>query len=196
MKPTQDNSRGGIFLPIHRRLAAKSLANSRPLTSVGGRFLWLDQKERFLDNVEPIPFSGCHLWKGTVARNGYGRFWVKGIRKMAHRVSWEMENGIIPSGLVINHKCRVRNCVNVKHLEVIDFRTNVLIGIGPTAVNYKKQNCPKCKAGYSIDLRGHRICLACIKKRKRIKHKIKKFFQYRERCGWLPGPALPPRPVN
>jgi len=43
MKPTHDNSRGGIFLPIHRRLAAQSLAISRPLTSVGGHyFLMID----------------------------------------------------------------------------------------------------------------------------------------------------------
>jgi hypothetical protein len=152
---------------------------------VGGHFLWLDKKERFLDNVETIPFSGCHLWQGEISRNGYGIFRIKRFHKLAHRVSWEMENGIIPDGLVINHKCRVRNCVNVKHLEVTDFRTNVLIGVGPSAVNHKKQNCPKCKASYSLNNRGRRICLACIKIRRRIKHRTKAFIKYRDNNGWL-----------
>lgn len=77
----------------------------------------------------PVPFSGCWVWMGSMfSRNGYGRVWWDGRRRQAHRVLWEMANGPVPRGMVLDHRCRVRCCVNPAHLEPVTVRVNTLRG--------------------------------------------------------------------
>ncbi len=49
--------------------------------------------------------------------------------------------GQIPSGLTLDHLCRVRNCVNPAHLEPVTHRENTLRGDGVTAINARKTSC-------------------------------------------------------
>ena len=74
-------------------------------------------EERFFDFVFPEPNSGCWLWVGGLAGNGYGRFSI-GNRKTvpAHRFSYELVHGPIPVSLNACHKCDVRCCVNPEHI--------------------------------------------------------------------------------
>lgn len=61
------------------------------------------------------------MWTGKTERNGYGRFQVggKGSPQIgAHRYAYELHFGPPPEGLVVMHKCDVRNCVNPRHLAV------------------------------------------------------------------------------
>lgn len=63
----------------------------------------------------------CWLWTDVPSRAGYGQIWSADIQGQvyAHRFSYELHKGPIPDGLVIDHLCRVRHCVNPDHLEVV-----------------------------------------------------------------------------
>ena len=75
--------------------------------------------ERFMERVQPEPNSGCWLWTGGVAGNGYG-YLSLGRRsegmEYAHRVSYRIHVGMIPNHKMVLHKCDVPNCVNPDHL--------------------------------------------------------------------------------
>ncbi len=60
----------------------------------------------------------CWLWTGHTNYSGYGLFRrSRGSQEVrAHRVSWDLHYGQVPEGLLVLHKCDVRNCVNPDHL--------------------------------------------------------------------------------
>lgn len=67
-----------------------------------------------------IDYSGDHwLWIGATQTQGYGSFGYEGKSHLAHRWSYEQLIGPIPEGMVIDHLCRVRSCVNPAHMEVV-----------------------------------------------------------------------------
>jgi hypothetical protein len=78
--------------------------------------------------------NGCHRWAGRVDRYGYGRFKMvcDGVKREtgAHRAAWLSMVGDIPQGLVIDHLCRTRSCVNPEHMELVTNEENVRRGIG------------------------------------------------------------------
>jgi hypothetical protein len=70
--------------------------------------------ERIMRRTE---ISGeCWIWKGYTLRFGYGRLCFGGKLYLAHRLSWEAHNGMIPKGLEVCHKCDKPACVNPNHL--------------------------------------------------------------------------------
>jgi hypothetical protein len=120
--------------------------------------------ERFEAKYIPVPFSGCWLWTGGLMPHGYGKFQIptdKGQRGLcAHRYAYETFRGPIPQGLTLDHSCRVRSCVNPWHLEPMTRGKNVLIGVGPTAINARKTHCPYGHP-YSHKDRWQRRCHTC-----------------------------------
>ncbi len=85
--------------------------------------------DEFMDRAIPEPNSGCWLWIGNVdPSTGYGRFGH--LNESAHRASYEMHVRPIPEGLQIDHLCRVRCCVNPKHLEPVTREENLRRGLG------------------------------------------------------------------
>lgn len=66
----------------------------------------------------------CWLWTGQTDSDGYGQISIKRKMKMVHRLAYEYFNGEIPVGLELDHKCRVRNCLNPNHLEPVTHQEN------------------------------------------------------------------------
>lgn len=115
----------------------------------------------------PEALTGCWLWGGHVARNGYARTKVSGRSVMAHRASYELFVGPIPEGLVLDHKCRNRCCVNPAHLEPVTSRENLIRGETLARSNAEKTHC-KCGLEYTrVAYAKQRVCIPCRKEAKR-----------------------------
>ena len=74
-----------------------------------------------------VPFSGCWLWTGATNSRGYGHLLVGGRHVLAHRYSLEIVNRPVPDGMVADHICKVRSCVNPDHLNHVTPRQNTLL---------------------------------------------------------------------
>ena len=75
---------------------------------------------RFWAQVDKTP-DGCWLWNGTLNK-GYGIFSYGGFdrrEQRAHRVCYIWTLGDIPEGMVLDHRCETKNCVNPDHLEPV-----------------------------------------------------------------------------
>lgn len=88
------------------------------------------------------PSRDCHLWIGSVDNKGYGKMQVFGVRVKAHRYAWHLAGNVLPVWpMVIDHKCRVRNCVNPVHLRVLSQGENAVHGDGLPAQRKRMTHC-------------------------------------------------------
>lgn len=106
--------------------------------------------------------NGCWLWTGATAR-GYGYIAWDGELLIVHRAYLESTGVQIPTGLELDHLCRVRNCVNPDHLEPVTHQENTKRGL---AGHWKRADV--CKQGHPFDEAntymnpsGSRACRAC-----------------------------------
>jgi hypothetical protein len=103
--------------------------------------------------------DSCWLWEGNINDSGYGNVWnwlgeYFGTRR-AHRISLILSGVKIPKGLVVDHRCRVRRCVNPEHLRLVTMKVNTTENNScPAAKNKAKTHC---KYGHPFDLENTMI---------------------------------------
>ena len=89
-------------------------------------------KARIVARVEIEANAGCWIWQGSLDRHGYGRFkaTINGQKRSfsAHRAAYLAFRGPITPGLVPDHLCRNRACVNPAHMEIVTISVNTLRG--------------------------------------------------------------------
>lgn len=71
---------------------------------------------RFSKFVTEGEASQCWEWQSTRNNRGYGKFWLNGRSDLAHRASYKIHTGPIPTGLQVRHTCDNPPCVNPAHL--------------------------------------------------------------------------------
>lgn len=76
---------------------------------------------KFWPKVEKGP--GCWEWIASKIK-GHGRLCHRRKTLYAHRISYELHNGPITEGMVIDHICRNKGCVNPEHLRMVTSREN------------------------------------------------------------------------
>lgn len=120
----------------------------------------------------------CWLWIGGLDSDGYAQW--KGAR--GHRAVFEKEVGLIPTGLVLDHLCRNRSCVNPAHLEPVTNRENILRGEGLAARNAEATHCAN---GHEFTEEntytytnesyphGRRVCKTCVFERQSARRRAR-----------------------
>lgn len=90
--------------------------------------------------------STCLVWIGATNNKGYGVVIVNSHTELAHRIAYEAHYGPIPDGLVLDHLCRVRNCVRPEHLQPVTQAENMRRGRSAAAL----QVGDTCQNGHHI----------------------------------------------
>ena len=88
--------------------------------------------------------TGCYQWQaGTNGKPGdlRGKIRVGGIKYNAHKFIYQEVYGVVTKGLVLDHLCRNKMCVNPNHLEPVTQRENTARGTGLNAESIRANRC-------------------------------------------------------
>lgn len=140
-----------------------------------------DLMVRFFSYVQKTP--SCWNWIGYKLF-GYGYITINYKNVRAHRYLYIRTKGPVPEGMVLDHLCRNRACVNPDHLEPVTHAEN--FRRSPIMQWKLSQTKAYCKSGHAFDTintgkskRGGgktsvRRCLACHRIREANRRKTKK----------------------
>lgn len=136
-------------------------------------------EERFWACVEVRASNECWPWVAALNYKGYGQFGLNRDGKKsvaAHRYSYELAHGPIPSGRQVHHVCENKACQNPSHLTTMEAGEHTLIGNNFSGRNARKTHCkrghpltPENSYGYH----GRRQCKICAREKAREQHRRK-----------------------
>lgn len=72
-----------------------------------------------------VTTAGCWEWTGATNGYGYGLVFIRGRRYYTHRLAYQLAEGSIPLGLVVDHLCENPICFNPIHLEAVTHQENI-----------------------------------------------------------------------
>ena len=128
-----------------------------------GRWITTDVVSRILEKCVGLD-NGCLQYTGSLSIWGYGQISIGNKTLYAHTVMYKKLIGPIPKGLMPDHLCRNKACVNVKHLELVTCRVNLLRSeITLASINANKTECIRGHKFDYIDSNGKRVCRKCKK---------------------------------
>lgn len=109
--------------------------------------------------------DGCWTWNGGTTVHGYGQMSVNYRKVLAHRFAYELLVAPIPAGMEIDHLCRVRRCVNPRHMEPVTHAENM-------ARQVPRSHCPQGHEMTEANTvrradTGYRMCRQCRDERNR-----------------------------
>ena len=84
---------------------------------------------QFLEFIDKIPTNsyGCKIWPKGISQTGYGVYSINNFTYSVHRLLHDVLKGSYPSdGLIVRHKCDVRACCNIDHLEIGTQKENLM----------------------------------------------------------------------
>lgn len=96
--------------------------------------------KRFWTKVKKT--ATCWEWQGTLSYMKGGPYPVIHIKSrifLAHRVAYEIFNGEVPVGLVVDHQCNNTKCVNPAHLKAMTQPENALRGNSPAMLIHRER---------------------------------------------------------
>jgi len=131
-----------------------------------------------------VPHLGapCWIWTGSLTDDGYGLLPNAGRRMIgsntAHRYSYIVTFGHPRPGMVLDHRCRIRSCVQPLHLREVTAVENVLQNSRSFgALNSMKTHCPQGHPYDEVNTylnAGRRACRACRAERSLTWHARKR----------------------
>lgn len=128
----------------------------------------LNINERLSKNIIPEPNTGCMLWVGGSDKDGYGKiFWNKRHRR-THQVVYELKNGSIPKGHIIQHTCDTPSCCKLEHLKLGTWLSNMQDKVKKGRLRNQYMNATHCIYGHEFNdkntkiYNGKRCCYVCI----------------------------------
>lgn len=122
------------------------------------------------------PNTGCILYLGRAAKNGYPQMHFRGKTKYVFHVALHVFSGVPWASFSIyapfDHRCDNKQCINVKHIKRVSQRENILRGRSKAAQNARKTHCPQGHplsgdnlVKSKLNRKGQRGCRICANKR-------------------------------
>jgi hypothetical protein len=113
--------------------------------------------------VEEVGPWCCWRLPNKPSPTGYATVCFNGKKRLAARLIRIELIGALTSDLAVDHLCRNRWCVHPNHIEPVTWAVNTARGIGPSALNMKKERCPQGHRYTHRNKNGGRSCRPCLR---------------------------------